>query len=161
MTGGQLSHQPNATGAVELHITGTDLPGRDCGDGYANVHVGIQIRRDADQVVPADADRVTFTTGLEIVERDGVADFKGPAVQGRPGSRFVYLTWGNPGADGQFTMFRRAKLMLDEVDRPTIDAARQSGVLRAVLALTDAQGLPRCAAVRPPDITWSGTPASA
>jgi hypothetical protein len=35
-----------------------------------------------------------------------------PFVQGRPGARFVYLSWGGVGADGHRAMFRRAKLML-------------------------------------------------
>lgn len=49
---------------MELRIVGTDLPGRQC-DTYDNVHVGIQIRRDPEQVVPADADTVTFSTEID------------------------------------------------------------------------------------------------
>jgi hypothetical protein len=37
-------------------------------------------------------------------------------VQGRPGARFVYLTWGDVAEDGSFTMFRRAKLMLADLE---------------------------------------------
>ena len=94
---------------MELRITGTDLPGRNCGDGDTNVHVGIQIRRDPAQVVPADAATVTFTTEIELVDRDGTVDFKGPAVQGHPGSRYVYLTWGNLGDDGDFDLSEGAR----------------------------------------------------
>lgn len=77
-------HQMSDTSSVQLRITGTDLPGRHCGNGSTNVHVGIQIRRDPEQVVPADVTTVTFTTEIELVCRDGTVDFKGPAVQGRP-----------------------------------------------------------------------------
>lgn len=140
---------------MELRITGTDLPGRDCGDGYTNVHVGIQIRRDPAQVVPADAATVTFTTEIELVDRDGTVDFKGPAVQGHPGSRYVYLTWGNLGDDGDFDMFRRAKLMLDAIDSDVIDGAKASATLTARLGLSDECGMPRCAAVRPSCIAWT------
>ena len=140
---------------MELRIIGTDLPGRDCGDGYTNVHVGIQIRRDPAQVVPADVTTVTFTTDIELVDRNGTVDFKGQAVQGRPGSRFVYLTWGNPGDEGDFNMFRRAKLMLDAIDSDVIDRTAATGRLAARLKLTDECGMPRCAAVRPPRITWT------
>ena len=143
------------TEAVELRITGTDLPGRECGDGYTNVHVGIQVRRDPEQVVSADVPSVTFTTEIEFVYRDGTVDFKGPAVQGRPGNRFVYLTWGDPADDGDFNMFRRAKLMLDAIDSDVIDAAAASGRLAGSLELTDECGMPRCAAVRPPRIAWT------
>ncbi len=140
---------------MELRITGTDLPGRDCGAGYTNVHVGIQIRRDPAQIVPADVATVTFTTEIELVDRDGTVDFKGPAVQGRPGGRFVYLTWGNPGDDGDFHMFRRAKLMLDAITSDVIDRGKASGRLAARLGLSDKCGMPRCAAVRPPRIDWT------
>jgi len=48
---------------MELRIVGTDLPGRQC-DGYENVHVGIQIRREPEQIVKADADNVTFSATM-------------------------------------------------------------------------------------------------
>ena len=76
-------------------------------------------------------------------------------MQGRRGSRFVYLTWGNSGDDGDFHMFRRAKLMLDAIDSDVIDRGKASGTLAARLGLTDECGMPRCAAVRPPGITWT------
>jgi hypothetical protein len=34
---------------------------------------------------------------------------------GRRGDRFIYLTWGDLGADHEFEMFRRAKVMLNRV----------------------------------------------
>jgi hypothetical protein len=53
-------------------------------------------------------------------------------------------------------MFRRAKLMLDRVDRAVIDRAQQSGLpLVADVALTDEKGGPRCARVDPPAVRWS------
>jgi hypothetical protein len=48
-------------------------------------------------------------------------------------------------------MFRRAKLMLEHLD-PTV---LEGHTVEARLGLTDAKGHPRCAAVRPPDITWT------
>ena len=55
---------------------------------------------------------------VQVVDPTGVdgPDFRGPAVQGKRGERFLYLTWGDVGPDGEFEMFRRAKLMLDRVD---------------------------------------------
>jgi hypothetical protein len=58
-------------------------------------------------------------------------------VQGRRGARFVYLTWGT-FADGTFTMFRRAKLMLD-------DLPREADAVTVEVHLTDETGMPRCA----------------
>lgn len=77
-------------------------------------------------------------------------------MQGRPGQRFVYLTWGDVGDDGGFAMFRRAKLMFDGVDDDLLARARHEDcVLEAHLGLADGCGLPRCAAVRPPAVTWA------
>jgi hypothetical protein len=81
----------------------------------------------------------------EIDNDDG--DFRGPAVQGRKGERFVYLTWGTVAGD-TFSMFRRAKLMLADLpsnaDEVTVD-----------VDLTDESGMPRCARLRPPALRIS------
>ena len=81
-----------------------------------NVHVGVQLRRDPSELVPGDRADASWTVDVDVVDRDGARDFRGPVVQGTRGDRFVYLTWGNVDADGGFEMFRRAKLMLDRID---------------------------------------------
>ena len=88
-----------------------------------------------------------WTVELDVVDRDGVADFRGPAVQGRPGGRFVYLTWGDV-TDGAFTMFRRLKIMLADLPSTTQDVV-------ATIRLTDAGGMPLCARARPPHLSWT------
>jgi hypothetical protein len=70
-------------------------------------------------------------------------------VQGRRGARFVYLTWGDVDADGSFTMFRRAKLMLADLE-PLVAETDQ---VVARVDLTDESGGPRCARLRPPPLT--------
>jgi hypothetical protein len=46
--------------------------------------------------------------------------------------------------------------MLAAVDPDVVRSAEGPGMaLEARLALTDACGMPRCAAVRPPEITWT------
>ncbi|MBV9844469.1 MAG: hypothetical protein JOZ47_05295, partial [Kutzneria sp.] len=104
---------------------------------------------------PGDAQSAVWT--LDCVAASGPAglDISGPHVQGRPGGRFVYLSWGTLDDGGAFTLFRRAKLMLDAVDSDTLLAAVSAGCLTARLRLTDANGHPLCAAVRPPLVTWS------
>jgi hypothetical protein len=52
-------------------------------------------------------------------------------------------------------MFRRAKLQLDAVPAGIMAAAIERGELVGRLALTDDDGWPVCASVRPPRITWS------
>ena len=122
---------------MRLVIHGHHLPGRSCGP-YRDVHVGVQVGREPHGLVPGDADRAEWVVDIGT---DG-GDFRGPAVQGRKGARFVYLTWGTY-TEGAFTMFRRAKLMLDDLpsaaEEVTVD-----------VHLTDDAGLPRCARLRPP-----------
>ncbi len=140
---------------LTLRILGGELPGSTCGE-YRDIHIGTQRGREPEQLVPADADRAVFEIPVETVTAaDGTADFRGPYVQGRRGERFVYLTWGELPPGGRFAMFRRAKLFL--ADLP--DAAASGGTAEAELGLTDVHGMPLCAAVRPPRITWrlSGT----
>lgn len=89
-------------------------------------------------------------------DREGQLDFRGSAVHGKRGDRFIYLTWGNVGEDGTFHMFRRAKLMLNRVDRTLIDRALAANIpLVATVHLTDKHGGPRCARVDPPALTWT------
>jgi hypothetical protein len=82
-------------------------------------------------------------------------DVKGPYVQGPPGGRFIYLSWGTVDETAGFTLFRRAKLWLDTVPPTVLDRALELGLLVGRLGLTDPKGNPRCAAVRPPVIGWS------
>jgi hypothetical protein len=135
---------------VQIVIEGTDLP---AGDG---VLVGVQVGGDVVDLVPADASSARWAVDVDVVPTpDGGLDVRGRAVQGRRGGRFLYLSWGNRTGEAGFSMFRRAKLMLDAVDPETLRAADRSGTLVASLGLTAPDGSPRCAAVRPPDITWS------
>ena len=94
---------------------------------------------------------------FELVTRtgaDGALDVGGPFAQGRRGDRFVYLTWGTVAADGAFTMFRRAKLHLADVDPGVLArAAAGEGRLVARLGLTDTYGNPVRARVRPPAVS--------
>ena len=85
---------------------------------------------------------------------DGV-DLKGPYIQGPPGGRFIYLSWGTVDDTQTFTLFRRAKLSFDAIPQAVIDSAQRLGMLVGRLGLTDAKGNPLCAAVRPPVIEWS------
>jgi Family of unknown function (DUF5990) len=152
--------QPQYGARVRIRIEASDLPGRNCPPGannfpgYRNVHVGVQKRGKPDElfgVVPGDAQSAAWTLECDV----NGADIKGPYVQGRPGDRFIYLSWGNVDDGGTFRMFRRAKLMLDAIDATMLRAAQHNGVLVARLGLTDECGHPLCAAVRPPTIQWT------
>jgi hypothetical protein len=135
---------------MQIVVEGQDLPGR------ADVLVGMQVGKDVVGVVPATAASARWAVDVEVVTApDGGLDVRGAAVHGRRGDRFLYVSWGTRTGDDGFTMFRRAKLMLDAVDPQTLKTAADGGGLVATLGLTAADGSPRCAAVRPPDVTWS------
>lgn len=112
-------------------IRGHHLPGRQCGQ-YEDVHVALQVGRDPEGLVAGDAEDAEWA--IELKAADG--DFRGPAVQGRKGSRFIYLTWGTC-SEGTFSMFRRAKLMLDDLPQDQVDVLVE-------VHLTDDCGMPRC-----------------
>jgi hypothetical protein len=144
-------------------ITGLNPPGRvfcrPDGSPMENVHVGVQIGRDPAQLVRADQPETRWEVDVEIVQKEGVLDFRGLAVQGKRGDRFIYLTWGNVSAGDEFEMFRRAKLMLDRVEPGIIESAVNTGCLAARVDLTGHDGGPRCARVDPPAVAWSASAA--
>ena len=125
---------------MRLVIRGHQLPGLSCG-AYTNVHVGLQVRSEPVELVPGDAATAAWVVDIRATDRD----FRGPAVHGKKGERFVYLTWGTVEGD-RFTMFRRAKLML-------ADLPANAEEVTADIALTDEHGMPRCARLRPPAIS--------
>jgi hypothetical protein len=144
-----------------LRIEGHDLPGRHCGPGSdfpgaGNVHVAVQ-RKDKPaellDVQPGDAASVSWDLECEpFTDSDGVLTLRGPYIQNRLGGRFVYLSWGELGADGIFTMFRRAKLVLSGVEPDVMAAAAESGTLLARVRMTDARGNPVCSRT---NLEWS------
>ena len=121
-----------------------------------NVHVAVQERREPFGAVPGDCEHPRWDIEIVVtVDADANLDFCGPAVHGKRGERFLYLTWGNVTETGTFEMFRRAKLMLADIE-PTLFRNREaSRVLVARVRLTDDRGAPRCGRVAPPAIEWS------
>ncbi|MEU8891044.1 DUF5990 family protein [Streptomyces sp. NPDC048442] len=135
---------------LKLRIVGHALPGSECGE-FRDVHVAVQRKKEPEGLVRGDAAEAVWEFPVEVVQgRDGGADFKGPHVQGRPGERFVYLTWGERPEGGEFEMFRRAKIFLADVPGPLVAA----GAAEGRVGLTDSAGMPLCAGVRPPRIVW-------
>jgi hypothetical protein len=137
---------------LRLRIIGTHPPGTVCGV-YTGVRVGIQIRQDTVDAVPADQ----APTFIATVQVDDDGDVRGPAIHGRRGERFVYLVWLGRENGAPEAMFRRAKLQLDGVPPEVLAAAAARGTLTATVPLTDAQGMPACASIRPPDIRWEAS----
>jgi Family of unknown function (DUF5990) len=145
---------------MKIIVVGIDLPGRTfCdpdGTPLDNVHVGVQIRTEPAHLVRGDATDARWELEIDTaIDSDGQRDFRGHAVHGKRGARFIYLTWGNVDDAGTFQMFRRAKLMLNRVDPGLMRDATERGHLSARVRLTDAHGGPRCARVDPPGISWN------
>ncbi|MEU1620285.1 DUF5990 family protein [Streptomyces sp. NPDC005722] len=127
---------------MRIHVEAHDLPGRTFG-GHCGVHVAVQRRaRPAELLdpLPGDAAEARWDLGCRVRETPDGPDVTGPWIQGGPGARFVYLSWGTVAGPGDFTMFRRAKLMLDGVEPGILRAAVRSGTLVGRLGLTDARG---------------------
>ncbi|MCK9898421.1 DUF5990 family protein [Frankia sp. AgB32] len=150
-------------GRIRIRIEAVDLPGQDWGPGgepvrRRNIHVAVQRRNRPEALLDpqrADAASAVWTLWAAAARTPDGLDVTGAHIQGRPGGRFIYLTWGTVDDAGAFAMFRRAKLMFDAVGPAILDAASRSGRLTARLGLSDARGGPLCAAVRPPLIAWS------
>ncbi|MET0424431.1 MAG: DUF5990 family protein, partial [Actinoplanes sp.] len=122
----------------------------------SNAHVGVQKGRDPVELVSCSAASAAWQ--FEVVSREvgeGLLDVGGPWVHGRPGARFLYLTWGNVHGE-LFAGFRRAKLLFGDIPGDALRSAHAGdGVLVASLGLTDAEGGPLCARVRPPAVVWT------
>ena len=130
-------------------VRGTDPPGRTFAS-YGDVHVGIQVGREPVGLVPADTAAPEWTLDVRY---DG--DFRGPAVHGKKGDRFLYVYWVDR-VGGIDHMFRRGKLMLDRIDPAVVASAVEGGhTLVATVSLTDEKGGPRCARYDPPAIAWT------
>lgn len=140
---------------LTVRIVGQRLPGLRCG-GRTGVHVGVQRGREVVALVPGDVTAAVFEFTVGVVTgRDGRPDFRGPFVHGRPGERFLYLSWGEVGTTGRFEMFRRAKLHLSALPEDEItQALTASAPVEASLDLTDECGEPVCASIRPPRVIW-------
>lgn len=130
---------------VAITLRADAFPGLRCGP-HRDVAVGVQVRDDVVDVVPGDSAAHAWRIA---VTRTDDGDWRGPAVHGKRGERFLYLVWIGRVGDAAPTRFRRAKLQLDAVP-PEL-----GGWIVAELGLTDAKGMPVCASVRPPAIRWS------
>ena len=141
-----------------VRIEGSELPGRGAGAEaerlrLGNAHVGVQRKSDVVERVPVTAERARWEFEVVTREVDGLLDVGGPWVHGRPGARFLYLSWG--AVDGDvFAMFGRSKLMFGDIPTAVLrDGYQHGGLLVGELGLTDEHGGPRCARVR--DIVWT------
>ena len=159
---------------LRMAIEGVDLPGARCnpdagGHAYVNVHAGVTTsvppnggprvvpvgRRHVVDIVRGDAQSARWDFNVTLRRYDDQLDIVGENVGGPRGRRTVGLAWGEVTEDGAFVLFRGLGLRFADIDPALIDEAARTGArLVAHLRLTDARGNPRCASVRPPDVSW-------
>jgi uncharacterized protein DUF5990 len=148
---------------VGFRVVGTNLPGLKYGRSAGAlvdrepVYVGMQRKREVVGLVPGDAPRAVFDFAVDVISGPGEGlDFRGPFVHGEKGSRFVYLSWGGLGADGGFTMFRRAKLHLSAIAPRELARLLDSEapVVEGSLDLTDDGGGPICGGAASEKLRW-------
>jgi hypothetical protein len=152
-SGNGTARERGEVGRLRLRIEAHTLPGSVC-DAYHDVRVTLDAGGTSVEF-GGDAPSATWETEIRAVANDDGIDLRGPAVRGPRGERFVYLVWTGRLDDQPSAMFRRAKLQLGAIPPDVLQAAI-GGVLVGRLGLTDGRGMPRCAAVRPPFIEWSG-----
>ena len=120
------------------------------------VYLGIQEGDEVIEAVRADQKQVIFRPQFKIARQpDGSPNFLGPFSKGTPQERFFYLSWGVMDTDGNFEMFRRAKIHLNHLTWEQVkDAVSSDCPLRVVINMTDKKGGPLCASVRKDRADW-------
>ena len=148
---------------VTIKVSCENLPGivfqtvcRDKPIVYDPVHLGIQRGQEVIEAVPANQKRVVFEPSFRVAPlADGKTNFLGPFAEGTPQERFFYLSWVVKGANGQLTMFRRAKIHLSHLMWSQVEEAHHSGKpLSITLSMTDKRGGPRCGSIRCDGVRW-------
>ncbi len=141
---------------IELEILCRKLPGLVC-NGHNNVRLGLQLGDEVIADVAADAAEAKFTVIIDVILSQGEHrfDFRGAAVHGKPGDRFIYLSWGERHGN-VWQMFRRAKLKITAPMNLLVEQAIKSGVpLVAEIDMTDVKGGPICGSLKTNDVRWS------
>lgn len=171
--------QARKLGPLTVVIEGSELPGLTCqpepdGTEHRNIHVALFTQSTerptlvmpgnpwlATEPVPGDSPAARWEVPVTVRQRDDGYDFSGPFVRGVRDDRHLGLAWGELRGDGTLQTFRGAKLRLVDVPPSLIaEAMRPGHRLVARVRLSDAQGNPVCARLRPPYIAWSAEPSA-
>lgn len=117
-------------------------------DGRNDIRVALQTKDGHVAGTPAGPDALGWTTEVSVkTGPDGAPDFAGPAVQGKRGERFFYLSWSSERS-GHREMFRRIKVHLRDVTSAQLArAATTGGVLEGRVHAVAKDGGPACASV--------------
>lgn len=112
-------------------------------------------REELEAAQVARGSKLRFDVQVQVRGNLGAVDFRGPAVQGRRGDRFVYLNSGTFAGQPDSCWSRRAKLKLGSITPQLVERARESSaVLEARIAGKAKDGGPACATVLLLDAGW-------
>jgi hypothetical protein len=129
-------------GAIRLRVlVHNPMPG---------VAVAMQIGRDDLQPPkPATKTKLTFETEAKVTRApSGDLRLTGPAIQGPPNARFIYVNWGRRAGQKDTVWDRRAKVMLTTVDGKRIESCQTKGAtLETEIDGIGKDGGPCCATV--------------
>ena len=117
-------------------------------DGRRDIRVELQTKDGHEAGTPAGRDALAWTTEITVkTGPDGAPDFAGPAVHGKRGERFFYLSWSSEKAVHR-ERFRRMKIHLRDVASAQLArVVKTGGLLVARVHAVAKDGGPACASV--------------
>jgi len=117
--------------------------------------VPLCLQQGKDDLVPpsvSSGEQVSFDFSVNIANdrTAGPPNFRGPAVQGPPTGRFIYINAGTYAGQAESCWSRRAKVTLAAITWELIEEAlsKSGAMLEARIAGTAGDGGPACATVR-------------
>jgi len=117
-------------------------------EGRQDIQVELQIRDGLEPGVQEGGTQWVWTTPITLKPlADGGVDFAGPAVSGKRGERFFYLSWSSRTLHGR-DRFRRTKIQLRELTADQIKGLlKRGGTITARVSALARDGGPACATV--------------
>ena len=156
----------NAAPTVPIRLVCTGWPEHGFeGLGFGrNIRVELQTRDGHEAGGPAAEQGHQWSTSVTVRPlEDGTFDFSGPAVHGKRGERFFYLSWSGESG-GVRVMFRRLKIHLRDVKASQWSTVLRAGARKQLQARVHAvakDGGPACASVPLLDGGWTLPPIEA
>lgn len=117
-------------------------------DGRRDVRVELQTKDGHEAGSPAGKGALAWVTEVTVkTGADGLPDFSGPAVHGKRGERFFYLSWSSEKVIHR-DRFRRIKIHLRDLTQAQLaQAMKTGGTLVARVHAVAKDGGPACASV--------------
>lgn len=125
---------------------------------HRGLRLGIQNKQQVEQDVPGTVRSAHFTYALTVKLGPTDVVFTGGYAQGTRDNRFIYLSWGEwtTGDAGEWKINSRIKILLNGIRRELIETAlHNEKPIRARVRLTNDNGQPLAASLKPEYITWS------